>query len=99
MSRIGEQEYGAVHGLYAQGMAKKQLARMLGLDPKTVRKWLHQPLTRQQRRQAGKVEPWREFLEGRGPEWDGLARCYTGSSRPGIRGLLPPPSKGDANAC
>ena len=70
---IGEQQYGAVHSLYAQGMPKKQIARLLGLDTKTVRKWLNQPLTRQQRRHESKVEPFRAFLEGRGPEvgWNG----------------------------
>lgn len=66
-------QYGNVHRLFGEGCSKKDIARVLDLDVKTVRKWLSREWKRQQRRHESKAEPFRAWLEGRGPEvgWNG----------------------------
>lgn len=66
---INQNVYGAVRTLAEQGASKKAIARQLGLDVKTVRKWLKKTWRRQQRRARGRVlDRWQEFLQARAPE-------------------------------
>ena len=66
---IEETQWGAIRSLRQQGRSKKAIARELGLDIKTVRKWLRQPFRPQRRRPRGReLDEYREFLRGRAPE-------------------------------
>jgi transposase len=66
---INQNVYGAVRTLAEQGAPKKAIARQLGLDVKTVRKWLRKTWRPQQRRPRGRfLDRWREFLQARAPE-------------------------------
>lgn len=66
---IRETEWGAIRELHARGMSKKAIARQLELDIKTVRKWLKKEWRRRRRELAERgLDPYRSFLEGRGPE-------------------------------
>jgi len=60
--------YGAIRTLFEQGVKRKAIARQLGLDVKTVRKWLKQSWAPQQRRRGRALDPYREFLKARAPE-------------------------------
>ena len=60
--------YGAIRTLHEQGASKKAIARQLGLDVKTVRKWLKRSWAPQQRRRSRGLDPYREFLKARAPE-------------------------------
>src|SRR5437867_2856640 len=66
---INQNVYGAVRTLAEQGAPKKAIARQLGLDVKTVRKWLRRSWTPERRRSRGRLlDRWREFLRARAPE-------------------------------
>src|SRR2546427_13196956 len=66
---INQNVYGAVRTLAEQGAAKKAIARQLGLDVKTVRKWLRRTWAPERRRARGRLlDRWREFLQARAPE-------------------------------
>jgi transposase len=66
---INQNVYGAVRTLAEQGASKKAIARQLGLDVKTVRKWLRRTWRPERRRARGRVlDRWREFLQARAPE-------------------------------
>ena len=53
----------AVRGMRSRGMAKKAIARELGLDIKTVRKWLAAPWAPQKRGQrAMSLTPYAELI-------------------------------------
>ena len=66
---INQNVYGAVRTLAEQGAAKKAIARQLGLDVKTVRKWLRRTWSPERRRARGRrLDRWREFLQARAPE-------------------------------
>ena len=66
---INQNVYGAVRMLAEQGASKKAIARQLGLDVKTVRKWLRRSWAPGQRRARGRqLDAWREFLLARAPE-------------------------------
>jgi transposase len=60
--------YGAIRTLFEQGVNKKAIARQLGLDVKTVRKWLRCTWAPQQRLRRQVLDPYREFLKARAPE-------------------------------
>lgn len=72
----------------ARGEGVKPIARELGLDPKTVKRWRARGGWRaQRRRRARKIEPHADFIRARGPEvgWNGmvlhrelLGRGFTG---------------------
>ncbi len=66
---IEESQWGAIRALRQRGRSKKAIARELGLDIKTVRKWLGQEWKAQQRpnRDRG-LDGYREFLFARAPE-------------------------------
>ncbi len=66
---IEESQWGAIQALRQRGRSKKAIARELGLDIKTVRKWLGRVWKAQRRpnREQG-LDEYREFLEGRAPE-------------------------------
>ena len=59
-----------------RGEGAKRIARELGVDRKTVRRWLQmggwQPRRSRQRPRA--IDPYTEFIERRGPEvgWNGV---------------------------
>jgi transposase len=66
---IDQSQWAALRVLFERGVPKREIARQLDLDPKTVRKYLAtswRPQTRPGRRSA--LEAWRDFLEARAPE-------------------------------
>jgi transposase len=66
---IGEQVWSAMEVLREKGLSKKGIARALGLDVKTVRKWWRRPWRQQQRPARGhRLDRWRAFLQGRAAE-------------------------------
>ena len=66
---IAQNGYGAVRTLAEQGVAKKSIARQLGLDVKTVRKWLRRSWAPGKRQRRGRLlDKWREFLQARARE-------------------------------
>src|SRR4029450_1306700 len=66
---INQNVYGAVRTLAEQGAPKKAIAPQLGLDVKTVRKWVKRSWAPQRRRARGRrLDRWREFLQARAPE-------------------------------
>lgn len=66
---ISETQWGAVRALRERGMSRKRIARELGLDIKTVRKWLREAWQPQRRRERGcELDEFAEFLHGRAPE-------------------------------
>jgi transposase len=68
-SLIPETVWGAVHALKERGMAKKQVARELGLDVKTVRKWWKRSWRPQRRaKRVRRVDRFETFVAGRAPE-------------------------------
>ena len=69
VSLIEESVWGAVRSLGERGLSRKAIARELGLDIKTVRKWLRQAWSPQRRegRPRG-LDRWESFLRGRAPE-------------------------------
>jgi transposase len=69
VSLLEESSWKAVRGLRESGLSRKAIARELGLDIKTVRKWLRQPWAPQRRAgQARGLDAWESFLRGRAPE-------------------------------
>ncbi len=68
-SMIEETRWGAIQSLWQQGHSKKAIAGELGLDVKTVRKWLKHSWRPQQRpKRRRMLDRWAEFLRGRAPE-------------------------------
>jgi transposase len=66
---ISQCTWGAITALRERGMSKKAIARELGLDVKTVRKWWKRPWQAQRRRRRGRgLERWEPFLRARAPE-------------------------------
>jgi transposase len=66
---ISEKLGAAIEALRERGMGKKAMARELGLDIKTVRKWCRQSWRPQTRRPRGRrLAPWEAFLRARAPE-------------------------------
>ncbi|MGH9196806.1 MAG: IS21 family transposase, partial [Acidimicrobiia bacterium] len=66
---ISQEKWGVVRTLRQQGKAKRAIARELGVDIKTVRKWLSTEWIPQKRSRAKeKMEQWKGFIDGRGPE-------------------------------
>src|SRR3989442_15986994 len=65
---INQNVYGAVRTLAEQGAPKKAIARQLGLDVKTVRKWLRRTWAPERRRARGRLlDRWREVLRAGAP--------------------------------
>ncbi len=66
---ISQSQWGAVRALFERGMGKKAIARELGLDVKTVKKWLRQDFEPQHRRSRGRLaDGLAEFLRARAVE-------------------------------
>lgn len=66
---IDQQLWGAIAALRERGLAKKAIARELGLDVKTVRKWWSRSWKVQERPARGRLlERWAAFLRARAPE-------------------------------
>ncbi len=66
---VDEGMWGAIAALRERGVAKKAIARQLGLDVKTVRKWWARVWQVQHRRRRGRVlDRWVPFLRVRAPE-------------------------------
>ena len=66
---ITQSQWGAVRALFERGMARKAIARELGLDVKTVKKWLRQDFEPQHRRSRGRLaDGLEEFLRARAME-------------------------------
>src|SRR2546426_11973105 len=96
---INQNVYGAVRTLAEQGAPKKAIARQLGLDVKTVRKWLRGTWAPERRRSRGRLlDRWREFLQARAPEVgfnavvltrEMAALGYRGGASPGAEDTAP----------
>jgi transposase len=96
---IDESVFGAIRALREQGHSRKAIARELGLDIKTVRKWLSRSWTAQVRPgRSRSVAPYEAFLRARAPEvgWNGsvlyrevVAQGFTGSYPTVSRALRP----------
>ncbi len=54
--------------LFEQGINKSAIARQLGLDIKTVRKWIKQPFQPQHRKRARALDQYAIFLKARAPK-------------------------------
>ena len=68
-SVVKQREWGAIRTLRERGMSKKAIARELGVDIKTVRRWLKEEWREQRRKERGQgLDKWREFLQRRAPE-------------------------------
>lgn len=66
---IDQTQWGAVRVLFERGVPKKEIARQLDLDPKTVRKWLKTSWEPQHRSKRGSaLDRWRDLLQARAPE-------------------------------
>ncbi|MCB1037111.1 MAG: IS21 family transposase [Acidobacteria bacterium] len=66
---IADTLWGAIQALKQRGKAKKHVARELGLDIKTVRKWWrHAWRPQRRRRRARQLDRFEAFLQGRAPE-------------------------------
>jgi len=66
---ISQSTWGAVRDLWGRGMSKKAIARELGVDIKTVRKWCTKAWVVQKRPSRGKgLDRYEAFLRGRAPE-------------------------------
>jgi transposase len=66
---LSESQFGAVRSLFERGVSRKAIARELGLDVKTVRKWVRQSFAPQPRRARGRVlDRFAEFLRARALE-------------------------------
>jgi transposase len=66
---INQSTWGAVRALWGRGMSKKGIARELGVDIKTVRKWCIKSWVAQRRPNRGRVlDRYQAFLRARAPE-------------------------------
>ena len=66
---IGRDTWGAIRALFESGRRKKEIARELDLDVKTVRKYLNQTWKPQRRKPRGRLlDDFWEFIRGRAPE-------------------------------
>src|SRR6185369_4635628 len=66
---IGREVWGAIRTLFEAGRKKKEIARELDLDIKTVRKHLNRTWEPQKRRPRERLlDSYSEFLRGRAPE-------------------------------
>jgi transposase len=57
-----------IRALFEQGLSKSAIARELGIDLKTVRKWLRQTWEPQKRRRGWALDAYESFLRARAPE-------------------------------
>lgn len=61
---IDQTQWGAIRALFERGVHKKEIARQLELDIKTVRKWLRSSWEPQRRPKRGSgLDRWRELLQ------------------------------------
>ena len=65
---IKQNQWCAVRTLFEQGLNKSAIARQLGLDPKTVRKWINKPFQPQHRKRTRALDQHADFLKARAPE-------------------------------
>jgi hypothetical protein len=66
---IGERLWSAIEVLREKGLLRKAIARDLGLDIKTVRRWWPRSWRPQERPPRGRrLDRWRAFLRARAPE-------------------------------
>jgi transposase len=66
---IGERLWSAIEVLREKGLSRKAIARDLGLDIKTVRKWWGRSWRPQERPPRGRrLDRWQAFLRARAPE-------------------------------
>jgi transposase len=96
---IDESVFGAIRALRGRGKSRKAIARELGLDIKTVRKWLSRAWSVQVRPgRSRSVAPYEAFLRARAPEvgWNGsvlyrelVGQGFTGSYPTVSRAIRP----------
>jgi transposase len=57
-----------ISALFEKGMKKTAIARELGLDVKTVRKWIRRNWTALERQRGRALDEYQDFLRARAPE-------------------------------
>jgi transposase len=67
-SVITQNDWGAARALFERGLSKAAIARELGYDVKTIRKWLAEPWQPQTRQRAHSLDAFEPFLRARAPE-------------------------------
>lgn len=65
---ITQNRWCQIRALFEKGMNKSEIARELDIDLKTVRKWLRQNWSPQQRDREHTLDSYQEFLRARAPE-------------------------------
>jgi transposase len=65
---INHDEWCIARSLFKQGLSKTAIARHLGFDPKTVRKWLSSSWQPQRRNRKRPLEKFDSFIRARAPE-------------------------------
>ena len=93
---VRQEEFEAVQALRRQGMKKKKVAAVLGLDRKTVRKYwkIGKWQGRVKVKKPSILDPWREHLLKRAPETDySAAVCFLEIQRMGYLGSNGPVKK------
>lgn len=90
---IRAEEFQAIQVLKREGMKKRKVAQILGMDRKTVQKYWKKASW--EKRAAGKkgsiLDPWRKHLEKRAPETDYCAHvCFLELGKMGYQGSYEP---------
>lgn len=90
---IRQEEFQAIQVLKREGMKKRKVAEILGMDRKTVGKYWKKAVW--EKRAAGKkgliLDPWREHLLKRAPETDYCAQvCFLELGKMGYKGSYGP---------
>ncbi len=93
---IRQGEFQAIQVLKREGMKKRKVAQILGMDRKTVQKYWKKACW--EKRALGKkgsiLDPWREHLLKRAPETDYCAQvCFLELGRMGYKGSYGPVKK------
>jgi len=65
---IKQNRWCQIRALFEQGLSKSAIARELGIDPKTVRKWLGKIWEPQERERKCVLDDYESFLRARAPE-------------------------------
>ena len=67
-SLVKQYLWSQIRALFEKGMKMTAIARELGLDVKTVRKWLRRKWTAQERQRGRVLDEYQDFLRARAPE-------------------------------
>ena len=67
-SVVRQNQWCQIRALFEQGVNKTAIARELGIDVKTVRKWLSKHWKEQERQRKSGLDDYQDFLRARAPE-------------------------------